>query len=140
MNRARRRIAVVAAVGSAIVVSFAGCGGSNNARSAAARVRLAPLVEQVRHSAESGDQRAALLALTAVRQAVAADAKHGDIGAADAAAILAAAATVETRLSLISTTTTAAPTTTTTTVPDTSPGNAHGPGDKHKDGGKGGDG
>jgi hypothetical protein len=133
MKRSAGRVVAAVVAVCAIVVLVTGCGGGDVKVSAAARAGLAPLVEQVRHAAESRDPRAARLALTAVRQAVAADAKQGDISAAGAAEILAAVAGVEDRLSLAvptTTTTVAAPTTTTT---DQKPaGKPHGRGDKGK--------
>jgi hypothetical protein len=109
---------VVVVVAAAIVL--AGC-GSDAGLSSSARARLAPLVEQVRHAAESRDVAGTLKALAAVQDAVAADKLKGDISGAKAAQILSDVSGVSGHLDLVSSTTIATTTTPSSTTPDTRP-------------------
>ena len=119
----------------AAALALSGCGGQNNdPLSVTERARLAPLVREIRRTAESFDRRGAQRALAQLQVAVSSDQGRGDISAARAAEILTAAAQVRSRLALVPATTTT--TTTTTTPPDGPPGpgnkkHDHGPGGKH---------
>ena len=110
-----RRLAAAAVV---IALALTGCGGSTNGISAAARTGLAPLVLQVRRSAQARDPQAVRLTLAVLRSKVKTYQDKGEIGAGAATEILAAATEVQSRLTLITTTTT---TTTTTTMPQQKP-------------------
>ena len=129
------RLRALVALVVAAVLALAGC-GSDAGLSSSARVRLGPLIEQVRHAAEAHDTPGALRALAAVQGAVAAGVTQGEISASRAAQILKAVAGVSSRLTLVATTvaTTTTTTTTTTAPPDTRPR----PG-KHKGGDQKGD-
>ena len=117
-----------------VAIALGGCGGGGGL-SSAGRARLGPLVEQVRHAAESRDRQRTQHALGELRAAVATSEKNGDVSSARAAQILAAATEVQNRLTLIPTTTTITTTTTTTTPPD---GHGHGNGKKGGEGNGGG--
>ncbi len=133
----RRAIPLALASAATVVLLLAGCGGPSSGISAPVRARLAPLVQQVRNAASSMNPEGAQQALTELRIAVAAYQHQGDIGAADAARILAAADGVQRELALVPTT--ARPTTTTaaatpTTEPLTKPPGDHGPGNGNDNG------
>jgi hypothetical protein len=112
----------------AVIVAFAGCGGTNDGGlSATARAQLASLAEQVRTAAGSRDRQGAKQALTELQRAVASFKSQGDISSARAAEILTAAAQVQTNLALVP-----VPTTTTTTTTTAPPDHKKGGGGKGK--------
>jgi hypothetical protein len=112
MRRISRTALLRVAVVPIVVALLAACGGSADEMSNGARTRLAPLVSQVRARAISFDPNGTQRALVAVRDAVLTLRRQHAIGKDRAAAILAAVAGIEARISMVPTTTT-----TTTTAP-----------------------
>ena len=126
-----KRICSVAVCVSAAMMLLGACGSKGQGTSDAARNRLEALVAQVRQHAAAHDAVGAEDALARLRRSVTTFEHRGSISAADAAAIMHAAGTVESKLTLITTTTTKPP------PPPPPEKKDHGPKHGHKKGDKG---
>ena len=108
-----------------LLAALGGCGGSGGVpRSVAALLR--PQVSAIRGAASAGDATGARAAAVELRRIVAAQQATGDLGAKQAATILAAANQVEAQLAMLAPPATATPTSTSTaTVGSTTTSGGH---------------